>query len=233
MNDLISASARFVLSPGTVDDYRSPTVPWDDCPVNVFWTAQGLAELQMGDLPAWLLLIATASAVVAAVYAGRKAADLLGVERDRDAAQRVAEEQAQASRVAAWATASPRRGAFGRSGHETYASAVEAVVLNNSDQPIYGVVIVWWQGISELKTDTTDVIPPRSRRCWVLPQLEFDTVHGDRASGSIYFNEEEAINTSEIVAERIRIGVSFTDSSNRFWRRSPQGMLEQVATEST
>ena len=104
---------------------------------------------------------------------------------------------------------------------------VKALAVNGSDQPVYNVVIAWYRGDDVLKTDGADLIPPGDERTWSLPEMDFDSVIDGDASESLSTGTTP-MELSRLAAERLRVEITFTDSQNRTWRRSPAGVLAEL-----
>ncbi|MGL3198227.1 MULTISPECIES: hypothetical protein [Curtobacterium] len=97
-----------------------------------------------------LSAVATAGALVAAVYAGLQARRLYRIESDRDEEARAAARASQATKVSAWAATRIRTGGrvlFG------------VVVRNSSDDPVYDVQVTC-HGFSSPRVATLQCVPP-------------------------------------------------------------------------
>lgn len=184
-------------------------------------------DIAWGDVPTWLTMIATAAAVVAAIYAGRAAGKMLQLEQTRDQASRDSDRVQQATRIAAWAEPDPLVVGADLTIRRV-SPRVQAIAVNRSDQPVYNVVIAWYQGADVLKTDAADLIPPGDERTWSLPEGEFDAVVGGDARELMRSSGTTALALSRLAAERLRIEIAFIDAQNRTWRRSPSGLLAEV-----
>lgn len=171
-----------------------------------------------GDVPTWL-------AVVAAVYAGVGAKNLLKVETARDQRAEDREIRSQANQIAGWIFASSDT--RGTATGQIYRSRIAAKVSNPSLQPIYSVSILWRAGDNSLTTQEIKLIAPNSSQPWMLPehlQLLADPDLGQLFEGS----EQEALEKSEALASVLKIAFQFRDSQGKWWRRGFDGILSPL-----
>ena len=179
-------------------------------------------QANWGDVPTWCLAGLTLVAVLAAIYAGKKAADLLGVERDRDEFQNEerreeAERRAraeQADLVAAWHDRSDdeylRRKGIGPSDPASWG----CFVLNKSPLPVYDVRL---RCIANRDDSVRDSV--------TLPLLP----HGrEFIPWTIEFRRHEAGSPADVFTEglnQFKVELAFRDAAGRRWKRDTSGIL--------
>lgn len=178
-----------------------------------------------GDVPGWATSAATVFAVVAAVYAGRKAAELLRVERDRDQERREIEVRDQASRIAAWATENVVPIESSSSTFIGYSTiGIKGVALNGSVQPVFGVQVDWYFDDKVIQTDRCHVLAPGEQQQWELADDGLRLATG-KTDISVLFAHTLAIRTAQAGKDTLRLEITFTDSANRRWKRDRGGAL--------
>ncbi|MDQ3308288.1 MAG: hypothetical protein M3499_08050 [Actinomycetota bacterium] len=169
-----------------------------------------LSWVDWGNAPSWGALIA---AVTAAGFAGR---NVLVDVRDR--------QRAQAGQVAAWWGKSrlgdPGLGSLPPGKREFPG----AWVRNASEVPVYGVEVVWLYAGKRHKSKTVRVLPPND-------EPEFHAMPLDRDPQSPWHDlsvEEQVQALLDVASGGMDVEVSFRDSENRRWLRSPSGALTLV-----
>lgn len=189
-------------------------------------------RLNWGDVPTWVLAATTFLAFVAAAFAGVVAYELLRVEQERDrlaeserAEQRLADQRAQASKVAAWFGTWQSEGTFydGQGARPTAPwPRAGAIVRNASDLPVHQVRVSFcipldpaggldWRGAVRYSPPAlTALAPPGDLH------VEFP----DGIRGSV---QAEGDDGAWLVA------IEFTDAAGNRWVREPLGRLEPLS----
>lgn len=153
-----------------------------------------------GDVPTWIGSIGTLLTLLAAIYAGRQAARVLEIERDRDkvaADERSSALQdarkSQASKVSAWVETPSGIGHVAR-----------LAVRNTSELPVYSFEASIERGATSSSIFSRPIVPPGAEP--VLYALTLPDLDGSD------------------------VAISFVDSLGARWRRHPSGLLESVDT---
>jgi hypothetical protein len=189
-----------------------------------------LVEVRWGDVSGWITAIATVLALIAASVAARQAKAIVQLELERDEKRKVRDDSNQASQVAVWATESVAEPTDPTSwiGRFTVMS-VSGFVVNNSSQPVYDVQVAWFVGEEQVYSAVLAVLPPKGLEQWKLPTeviARFDDATRER--GDVVLRSlDEARLLSRMTADRLRLEVSFRDSSNQRWHRDRTGRLEK------
>jgi hypothetical protein len=175
--------------------------------------AQPRFTVNYGDLPTWVVAIATASALVAAFRAALYTKRLFETESARDTRREQRDLRAQAEHVSAWIQAKDQKlvaGSFARS----LGIQLSTALLNSSTQPVYDVKMTFSVGpVAADLTDSIDVLPPLTKAAErPLPRMAQTQL-------------EEALKTSG--DETPRVALEFTDAAGRRWLRAADGTLEQ------
>jgi hypothetical protein len=177
----------------------------------------GLAQLKSsvnyGDLPTWIVALATASALVAAFRAALYTKRLFETEQARDARAEQRDLRAQAEHVSAWIQAKDQKivaGSFTRS----LGIQLSTALLNSSTQAVYDVKMTFSAGsVVAGLTDSIDVLPPLTKAALrPLPKLAQTQL-------------EAGLQTSS--GETPRVALEFSDAAGRRWLRAADGTLEQ------
>jgi hypothetical protein len=175
---------------------------------------QPKSAISYGDLPAWIVAIATVSALVAAFRAALYAKRLLETEAARDARTEERDLRAQAELVSAWIQAKGQTivaGSFAR----RIGIQLSTALINSSTQPVYDVTMSFSAGqIVSDATDSIDVLPPLTKPAERLLPKKAQT------------QLEAALQTPG--DETPRVALQFTDAAGRRWRRGADGTLDQT-----
>jgi len=187
-------------------------------------------SVQYGDVATWFTAVATVAAVIAAVVAGRWARDIVEIERKRDERHEAETRALQASQVAAWAEPAvvkpERKDGAGFQWLFTNV-AVNGLVANRSNQPIYRVRLEWFKDGELIHADERPVVAPATESCWALDRKMILAVADvpEEQTEAVGFGYEEAKVLSELAVSRLLLDVRFTDSANRAWHRNRHGTL--------
>jgi hypothetical protein len=189
--------------------------------------------VQYGDVATWFTAVATVAAVVAAVFAGRWARDIVEIERKRDERHEAETRALQASQVAAWAESAVVRPVY-REGASPLSHltdvAVNGLVANRSNQPIYKVHLEWFEEGELVHIDRRPVIAPGVDGRFPLDRSMLLGIAGvpEEQWDRIGFDYGKATVLSDLTVGRLLLGVRFTDSANRTWHRDPHGTLQEL-----
>lgn len=178
--------------------------------------------MNLGDVPTWLLVLATFSGVAAAIFAGIYAKRIYDLERKRDRSSENIEERRQASLISAWTEI--QRVTVGG----TSTLGVVAVAKNGSDQPIYDVEITWYRNGNVIDMNSTGLIPPGTPTpyMWKMDSNLFQNVLDPSVS------KNPSIEDILALIKILRIGIAFTDAENRRWNRALDGRLFRISIPS-
>ena len=176
--------------------------------------AQPKSAISYGDLPTWIVALATVCALVAAFRAALYAKRLFETEAARDARTEQRDLRAQAEHVSAWIQAKGQTivaGSFTRH----IGIQLSTALVNSSTQPVYDLTMSFSAGhvVSDV-TDTIDVLPPLTKPAErPLPK---------KAQTQL----EAAMQTPG--DETPRVALEFTDAAGRRWRRAADGTLDHT-----
>ncbi len=168
------------------------------------------ADVDWGNAPSWGALIA---AVIAASFAGR---NVLVDVKDR--------QRAQAGQVAAWWGKSKMVSSEGGALPSRTREFFGAWVRNASEVPVYDVEVVWLYEGKRHTARTVRMLPPNE-------QSDFYPMPHDKDPQSPWDDlspEEKVMAAIDATAGGLDVEVSFRDSEDRKWRRSPSGALTRV-----
>lgn len=162
-----------------------------------------------------LSAVATACALIAAVYAGLQARRLYGIESGRDEQAREAERKRQASQVSAWAATrikTRERVTFG------------VVIRNSSDDPVYDVQVEC-HGFTTPRVPNLQCVPPGE--FFVANVVEDDSeAQWDypKPRGEI----RDPLRPFTISDARGVDAITFRDNTGAGWHRAARGELTDV-----
>ncbi|OII16921.1 hypothetical protein BIV03_04740 [Curtobacterium sp. MCBA15_016] len=163
-----------------------------------------------------LSAVATAGALVAAVYAGLQARRLYRVESDRDEQARAAARASQATKISAWAATRIRTGGrvlFG------------VVVRNSSDDPVYDVQVTC-HGFSSPEVATLQCVPPGE--FFVANAVDEDsTAEWDYPKPLQEIRDP--MRPFTISDARGVDAIVFRDNTGTAWHRAAQGALTNIS----
>ncbi|MFZ7087672.1 hypothetical protein [Curtobacterium sp. RRHDQ10] len=167
--------------------------------------------------------VATAGALIAAIYAGWQARQLFGVETTRDDDQRRRDGERQASGVTAWA---------GLQLLTRDRQVMGVVVRNSSDDPVFDVDIRV-RGFSRPSVSKLRILPPGEY--FIRNDLHTDpdgrTFHWDWAKPVREFRDPLRPYTAGTKFAVEQIG--FRDSAGHGWTRDESGRLQSDSTPTT
>lgn len=185
----------------------------------------GVSTTNWGDVPGWVTSAATVFAVLAASYAGWKAAELLGVEHGRDQERRDNEVRDQSSRIAAWATEDVTPVQSNSSMFVGYSSmGIKGIALNGSAQPVFGVQVDWYFNEEVIQTNQCHVLAPGEQQQWQLADDGLRLVTGKIDIVAFQIHSSATV-IAQAGKDTLRLEISFTDSVNRRWKRDRNGGL--------
>jgi hypothetical protein len=176
------------------------------------------------DWSGWGNVVVTAIAVGAAIYAGYQARALLRIEVKRELDRDLSMKREQAKQISAWSRSVLN--AFSNNSHYTN-RAIEAVVVNQSQQAIYDVRLRWWFSGELEHQSRVDLVPPGESMTFDLPPEYLDKFSGEVNFVSFVEPIEDARENCMAICDLLRIGVSFKDAENREWLRDQEGLLRQ------
>jgi len=177
--------------------------------------AQSSAIANWGDIPTWALVIVGIAGVITAGYAGKYASKVYNLDLTREKDRSLQEISAQANLVSVWAEVMKTPISFS----EFY--GVVAIAKNESNQPIYNVVIMWFLDEKNLYQESANLIPPKNSYTW--------PVQGNVFKGAVEVDAEGhvSLDVAMSIIKRTRISVTFQDAANRQWIRRQDGLLVQ------
>ncbi|MEV5001957.1 hypothetical protein [Nocardioides sp. LML1-1-1.1] len=175
------------------------------------------------DLAQWFAAAATAATLVAAIVAAMFAAGAFSLETAREERYREDQRRHQAERIASWVSLGPLE-----YGMKHVTSTVTLHVRNATDLPVYEVrvdiLLVIRIGGTVLTHDDFRIFP-------VVPPGPVTTEK--RQSMSIRMPDivlnastDERRSLIEDSTDEVLVSLSFRDTGNRWWRRTPTGVLE-------
>lgn len=176
-----------------------------------------------GDLATWVNVFVTAVAVGAAIYAGWQANAILKIEMKRELDRDFSTQIEQAKSISAWSRPSISYYPNGR--HHT-GRAIEAVVLNQSQQAVYDIRLAWWFENEKVYESRIDLVPPSESMTSDLPQDLLLSISKDPNFVPVLESFESAYKATSAVCELLRIEVKFRDAENRIWVRDQLGVLK-------
>ena len=183
-------------------------------------------SVNWGDVPAWLTMIATFLAVVAAVFAGIGASGLLSVERERDKKTDDREVRRQANLIAGWIE--PEITLYGDS---AFTAQVNARLSNPSEQPIYQITLSIFTNQAPLINWYYSTFPPKGELSVHLPEDQLIS-ESRSINGVIFRSESLARENAQFIADKFTLEFSFRDSAGKEWLRDSTGKLEEKNSES-
>jgi hypothetical protein len=206
---LRAARARRPRPLTNVHAYPVPVIPTYD----VFNALVQLgSSVSYGDLPTWVVALATTGALVAAFRAALYTKRLFQTELARDTRTEQRDLRAQAEFISAWIVTQDQTivGGFILS----IDLQLRTALLNSSTQPIYNVKMTFSAGpvLADL-TDSVDVLPPLTEFVErALPETAQAQLVARLQSSS---------------DETLRVALEFTDAAGRRWLRAADGTLSQ------
>jgi len=180
----------------------------------VLVSAAGAWWSTSGSFPDWLEAVATAAALIAAVFAARYAANTFVIEVKRDKARVAAAERAQAESIAVWI-------------EDALADRVGAreqdwklVLYNASSLPVYSAR---WSIHGQALDGAERVVGLLPLLTPGRKDVDLDPIDGMRFR---YVDEDGDENeTHEVMGYDFSAALSFRDAAGRVWRRDQAGRL--------
>lgn len=163
-----------------------------------------------------LSAIATAGALIAAVYAGFEARRLFRIESGRDKQARDAERKRQPSQVSAWAATRIKTGGriiFG------------VVIRNSSDDPVYNVQVEC-HGFTTPRVPTLQCLPPGEY--FVANTVEEDPTAEWDYPKPIREVMGDPLRPFTISDARGVDAITFRDNTGAGWHRAARGELTNI-----
>ena len=194
------------------------------------WVVGGrwhIGGMKFGDVPTWMAAIIAAISVFALWKSLRFNKQLIEIEVKRDL---------QALHVSAWASPSSSIASIQTiptmPGFQAHLPWVKSVVANDSNQPIYNVVVSWYQIFSAstanaqpVGTTAVDLIPPGKKFEQNLRDDSITYLRRLEDAPDSYKSSEKAIEHAAYLANRVRVLVTFNDVEGTRWTRNLDGKL--------
>lgn len=200
------------------------------------WAGWRMADTDDSDVAQWLMAVAAALTLVAAVAAATFAAGVYRVESDREERALELEERAHAQTFAAWTvTPGVGRGGIVASSDgvrrvQHMLNAVKVLFRNGSDMPIHDVGYevrlesndpeIDGRLIARARGNHLDSVPPRDTVEVLMPETSWLTLVGEEFDGR----------TPKPVVKS-RVAIQFKDSRGKYWRRHADGDLDKGTGE--
>jgi hypothetical protein len=167
--------------------------------------AAGIAfDTKSGSIADWVAAIATGGALIAAIYAGQQAAQIVNVERRRDDQLEANQRRAQAEQIAAWG-----------SGISTY-------LTNASELPVYDVQLNFTIGKQATGLCIALLVPTQR----IPNPTQFAVVQEA-------WNRATSARIHGVPEPRTRVSIAFTDAAGVRWERDFQGRLRELTRSDT